>query len=132
MFELCENDVSIRGFKEIDIEKKVEWINNSENNQYLHYDLPLEKEKTLKWFQGIQNSETRLDAVIEYNSIPIGLIGLLDIDKKNKKAEYYICMGEPKYKGKGIAKKASLLLINYAFSELKLNKIYLFNKCMMW
>ena len=32
--------ISIRKFEGKDIPKKVEWINNSENNKYLHYDIP--------------------------------------------------------------------------------------------
>ena len=35
--------ISIRKFESKDIPKKVEWINNSENNKYLHYDIPLIK-----------------------------------------------------------------------------------------
>lgn len=37
--------ISIRKFEGKDIPKKVEWINNSENNKYLHYDIPLKIEK---------------------------------------------------------------------------------------
>ena len=40
--------ISIRKFESKDIPKKVEWINNSENNKYLHYDIPLKIEKTEK------------------------------------------------------------------------------------
>ena len=43
--------ISIRKFESKDIPKKVEWINNSENNKYLHYDIPLKIEKTEKWFE---------------------------------------------------------------------------------
>ena len=34
------------------------------------------------------------DAFIEVDGIPCGLIGLLSIDEKNKKAEYYVMIGE--------------------------------------
>ena len=40
--------ISIRKFESKDIPKKVEWINNSENNKYLHYDIPLKIEKIVK------------------------------------------------------------------------------------
>lgn len=118
------SNVSLRKFCEEDIDNKIRWINDPLNNIYLHYDIPLEKDKTLQWFRN-KNNETRFDFVIEYDGTPVGLIGLLAIDKINSKAEYYICLGEHEYKGKGIAKAATRLILDFGFDELNLNKIYL-------
>lgn len=116
--------VALREFKVEDIELKVSWINDPENNRYLHYDLPLEYEKTKQWFYHRDLSK-RLDCVIEYDGVPVGLIGLLNLDAVNQKAEYYITMGSHAYKRKGIATTASHLILRYAFDTLKLNKVYL-------
>lgn len=121
-------NVSIRKFEEKDIANKVEWVNNPQNNTYLHYALPLEYDKTLIWFENNKNRADRYDAVIEVDEIPVGLIGLLSIDYKNKKAEYYVLLGSVEYKGKGISKKASKLLLKYAFETLDLNKVYLYTE----
>jgi len=121
-------DVKIREFTEEDIPYKVKWINNSENNRYLHYDLPLREDKTLLWFKKIKNKEDRMDYTITYQNMPVGIIGLLNIDSVNKKAEYYITLGEVFYKGQGIASTASSLLLKKAFKEMQLNKIYLFTE----
>ena len=123
-----EDKISIRKFEEKDIKNKIKWINDSKNNKFLHYDLPLEFEKTLNWFNKNKNNENRYDAIIEYDGIPVGVIGLLNIDYKNKKAEYYITLGENQYKGKGIAYQSSIKLLEYAFDELNLNKIYLYTE----
>ncbi len=120
--------VTIREFSREDIPKKVEWINNPENNQFLHYDIPIEVEKTEKWYDSVRGRTDRYDAVIEADGVPCGTIGLLSIDQKNKKAEYYIAMGETSLKGKGISTKASKLILEYGFNELKLNRIYLFTE----
>ena len=120
--------VTIRKFEREDIPKKVEWINNPENNQFLHYDIPIEIEKTQRWFDNNIGRMDRYDAVIEADGVPCGTIGLLGIDRKNRKAEYYIAMGETFFKGKGIATKASKLLLDYGFRELGLNRIYLFTE----
>jgi RimJ/RimL family protein N-acetyltransferase len=37
-------------------------------------------------------------------------------------------MGETSYKGKGVAKEASRLILSYGFEELCLNRIYLFTE----
>ncbi len=118
--------VSIRKFEESDISNKVKWLNDRDNNRYLHYDFPLVEENTRLWFSKIKDRTDRFDAVIEYDGVPVGVIGLLGIG--DDKAEYYITMGEKEYTGKGIAKKATLLLLEYAFMELGLNKVYLYTE----
>lgn len=117
-------DVVLREFEETDIPRKVDWINNPANNQFLHYDLPLQIDRTTEWFRRKDNSK-RLDCIIEFNGTPVGLIGLLQIDKINRKAEYYITIGETDFKQKGIATKATKAIIDYAFTELTLHKVYL-------
>ena len=121
---LCIDQVVIRDFREEDIVRKVDWINNPENNTFLHYDLPLDVENTRRWYKN-KNNNVRTDCIIEYNGIPVGLIGLLAIETVNSKAELYISIGEPMAKRKGIATKAIALMLHYAFDERKLNKIYL-------
>lgn len=120
--------IRIRKFDIKDIPNKVRWINNSENNKYLHYDIPLEYQKTLDWYQINKTRTDRYDAVIEADGIPVGVIGLLSIDLKNRKAEYYVTIGETHYKGKGIAYKATMLILEYAFLKLHLHKIYLYTE----
>mgnify|MGYP000100355553 CR=1 FL=1 len=117
-------DVILREFEEKDIPLKVEWINNPDNNKFLHYELPARVDKTINWFHQKDNTN-RIDCTIEYNGIPVGVIGLLQIDRVNSKAEYYITIGETSYKGKGIATKATKAILDYGFNTLNLHKIYL-------
>lgn len=116
--------IQIREFLEQDIDNKIKWINDSRNNEFLHYDLPLIKEKTLKWFKS-RNTAKRFDATILYEGQPVGLIGLLNIDQNKENAEYYIVIGEHDYKGKGIALEASKQILYYGFHYLKLKTIFL-------
>lgn len=125
---LQEMEVTIRKFEKRDIPKKVEWINNPKNNQFLHYDIPINIEGTERWFESHIGDVCRYDAVIEADGVPVGTIGLLSIDSQNCKAEYYIAMGETDYKGKGVAKEASRLILEYGFEKLGLNRIYLFTE----
>ena len=118
-------NISIRKFTKDDIPNKVRWINNPENNQFLHYDLPLCIDKTEKWFASVKERRDRYDCVICVDNVPVGLIGLLNIDIKNKKAEFYISMGEVSYKKCGIGFAATRLILDYAFYELSLHKVYL-------
>ena len=116
--------VGIRPFAEKDIPDKVRWINDPENNQYLHYELPLEVDRTQRWFLNNKGRTDRYDAVITYDDVSVGIIGLLSI--KDVSAEFYITIGERTFLHKGIAKKASLLLLDYAFADLLLDCVYLY------
>lgn len=117
--------ISIRQFDKKDIPNKVRWINDSRNNKYLHYDLPLEIGKTEKWLEKNYKREDRYDAVIEVDNIPVGIIGLINIDNEEKTAEYYITIGEQEYKGKGVAFKATKLILEYGFEKIGLKEIFL-------
>lgn len=120
--------ITIRKFEVGDIPNKVRWINDPRNNAFLHYDLPLEVEKTEVWFHNNSHRADRYDAVIEADGKSVGLIGLLSIDRRNQKAEYYVTIGEQSYLGLGIAQQATKLLLEYAFSDLELNRIYLYTE----
>ena len=127
MQKLFKDDVEVRKFDINDIENKIKMINDKNNNKYLHYDLPLEYNNTLNWYKKNMNNNDRLDCTITYKGKFAGLIGLLNIDSKNKKAEYYICI-DYNFARRGIAFEASNLLITYAFNELEINKIYLYTE----
>lgn len=122
--ERRNTEVTIRDFRLEDVPLKVSWINNPQMNQHLHYHIPLNEEETRQWFLHKDN-QSRRDCVIEYRGIPVGLIGLLGIDRTNRKAEYYVSLGEAAYEHLGIASAATQLILEYAFFELKLNKVYL-------
>lgn len=118
--------VQLRRFVKEDIPNKVRWINDENNNQYLHYDLPLNIPQTEIWYENNKYRADRYDAVIECDDVPVGLIGLLSIS--GGRAEYYITLGEQEFKGKGIAKEATYLLLHYAFSEIGLQEVYLYTE----
>lgn len=119
-------DVTIREFRREDIPLKIEWVNNPENNRFLHYDLPLEYEKTTAWFERNRGRRNRFDATIEFEGEAVGLCGLLHIDYQNLKAEDYMLVGDSRFKRKGIATKAGTLNALYCFEILKLHKMYAF------
>lgn len=118
-----EKKVTIRKFQYSDIPLKVKWINDFNNNQYLHYKLPLTIDNTKRWYDENSTKTNRYDATIILDTVPVGIIGLLNIT--NSSAEYYITVGETFCKGCGVATKASVLILDYAFSTLGLEKVYL-------
>lgn len=111
-----------------DIKKRVEWVNNSDIRQTLMFDWPLSLAKTEKWFQNQLTNETKRNFSILYseNNELIGMTGLIDINIRHLRAQFYITIGEKKYQGKRLTDEIISLVLEYGFIELGLNRIYLY------
>ena len=71
-----------------------------------------------------KDSSSKHFAIVDEGDNWVGTISLKNIDYNNKKAEYAI-ISSSKVHGKGYASKATDELVNYAFNELGLHKIFL-------
>lgn len=119
--------IYLRLIEKEDLKKRVEWINVEENNELLGFDFPISLAKTENWFNNSlkDNSKINFTIVDKNNQKLIGMAGLLNVNFKNKNAEFYITIGDKSYRGKHIADEVIALVNEYAFIELGLEKIYL-------
>ena len=58
------------------------------------------------------------------NGIPIGAMAMLDHNRTQRRAELRKLIGEPQYRGQGMAEEATRLWIQYGIQGLGLEKIY--------
>ncbi len=56
---------------------------------------------------------------------PIGRIGYVDLDRRNRHAEIAIMIGEHDYWGRGFGSDALIAYLGYLFHELNLHKVWL-------
>lgn len=104
----------------------VNWLNDPKVNKYLesggNYTI-----EALELFLKEQEQKTILfwAIFIKNPKKHIGNIKIDPIDLVNNSGEYGILMGDTTEWRKGYAKEASLKIIKYCFSELKLSKITL-------
>lgn len=80
----------------------------------------------MEWIRNVicKEDEKRFAICLQDSNVYVGNIQLTNI--RNEKAEYHIFIGEEKYWGKGIASKATKLLLKFAKEELNIREIYLF------
>ena len=116
---------------EEDLEKFWFWVNDKEVMQYLSdnlfykiYTLTMEKQ----WLDSVLRGQkdTLAFAILlppEYKLI--GITSLGNIDWRNRNAELAIFIGEKDLWGRGLGTEALVLLLDYAFNVLGLNKVYL-------
>lgn len=103
------------------------WRNNKElidslgaNFRYVNF----ETEKL--WFDSYmknRNSNVRL-AILD-SDVFVGMINLTNINMLNQSAEYSIQIGNSEKQSKGVGTKSTKLILEHAFNNLNLNKVYL-------
>lgn len=103
------------------------WLNDKEVCRYnSHGDTLYTKEMAIEYIKSVTNNPTcKVFAICDKKSNQhIGNISLQQISQDDKSAEFAIIMGEKEFWGKGYAKEAGEILINFGFDILKLSKIY--------
>ena len=81
---------------------------------------------TTQDFDELVADDTNIIGVITlHDSTPIGSLAFLNYDAYQKKAELRKLIGEAEMRGKGFAKEATKLWINYGLTVLGIKKIYL-------
>ena len=72
-------------------------------------------------------SETQVSFTVyeRKNARPIGNVGLLEVDYRNRTAELALVIGEPDTRGKGYGTESTQLALDYAFIGLGLHNVML-------
>lgn len=108
-------------------ENYLEWMNDSEINQYLESRFIIHTIDSLKSFVSSMNSSENniLFAIIDKESDKhIGNIKLGNIHPIHRYADIGLVIGDKNYWGQGIATNAINLVCKYAFDELNLRKVF--------
>lgn len=81
-----------------------------------------------KWVNDaiVNSKDIRLAVCERSNNRYIGNVYLTDINYINRSAESHVLIGEREFWGKGLATEAYILLLEYAFKELNLNRVEAF------
>jgi UDP-4-amino-4,6-dideoxy-N-acetyl-beta-L-altrosamine N-acetyltransferase len=99
------------------------WRNSPKVNHFMDFKEQITKEQQEKWFATTLISEN-VYFIIHKESTPIGLIHLDRLDTTQKSAFAGLFIGSEGFEGTGIAFKASIALLEYAFETLKLETVY--------
>lgn len=124
--EINKNMIKYKPHSQADIRYRVAWLNNPQVNAYLGDEI---KKASLKseteWFKKYKQDKSKKFFTIFYGATRIGLVGLTHIEKRAKKAELFVMIGEDKFRGQGFGRLSVEFIVNYAFKKLKLRKVAL-------
>jgi len=121
--------VYLRAFEPEDYLPINKWRNNSSVNEFLSGNkLIVSKERERKWVEQVIHDDSRniyFAICLTENDEMIGFTSINKIDLRNQKAEWGgTIIGEEKHRGKGYAKEAVKLMLDYLFSEYLIHKCY--------
>jgi diamine N-acetyltransferase len=118
-------NITIRPLEENDAYTSVNWRNMPELWTYTTFkaDREIVIDDELKWIRAVIKDPTSARFAIMADDVYVGNIYLTGLTEDS--GEYHIFIGNKEYWGKGIARKASELIIEYGRKKLGLKTIIL-------
>lgn len=119
--------VVLRPVDERDTDDVVRWRAEPAVAAQLFSERPPTRAEHLAWLARLRPDGDRREFIIVERAAgrAVGTIGLSQLDRRYRRAEYGLLIGEPAARGKGMAAEASRLLLQHAFTALGLNRVYL-------
>ena len=118
--------MNIRKLHEGDADRMLEWMHNQDIVKNFRFESSDMNKDTVKAFitASLKDVSNRHYAVTDNEDRYMGTVSLKNIDFENKNAEYAISLHMDAL-GKGYARFATTAILDIAFKELKLNRVYL-------
>src|SRR5690625_5138626 len=117
--------VTLRVVEKNDLKFLHHLFNNPKIMNYWFEEAHLSYEKLEENYNKTKDDHHTRQFILHNGTESIGFIALYSINFIHRKAEFAIII-DPKQQGKGYAKTATSLAIDYAFRTLNLNKLYLY------
>ena len=122
-------EVILRNLVDSDRSYFFSWVKDKEVIKYSRSIFQRIKtdEEISRWFDSILKDNTSYNkAIIDKSTgILIGYAGIANLNETNLSGEYFIFIGNKAYHGKGIGTIVTKKIVEFGFSELKLNRIML-------
>ena len=117
--------VYLRAMEPEDMEILREMTNNPDMERKIAgWSFPVSRIQQQEWYEkSTNNNNIRLSIIHKKNDKFLGMLNLVDIDWKNGTAFHGIRLSDGTPKGKGIGTDAIMILMKYAFEELRLHRL---------
>ena len=117
--------IRLRRLEEKDIPGMLEWMHDPEINRWFRFDAAsMTEERVRQFIAGSFTESNRHYAIADDGDQYLGTISLEDIDRENAHALYAVSL-RSEAQGHDIALTATKLLLEIAFRELELERVYL-------
>jgi RimJ/RimL family protein N-acetyltransferase len=114
---------NLRPFSKKDAPTIIRWINDPVIRDFIISYLPQNEKQEEEWIEKGSTEKNIVLCIETKSGIPIGSMGIHNIDWVSRRATTGALIGEKEYWGKGYGTDAKMQLLNYAFNVLNLHKI---------
>lgn len=104
-----------------DMELVLDWRTSDYVTKYMYTDIEKNIEHQRSWFSRIDGDSSQVYWIIQHDRTPIGLISIHDLNWIHRRASLGFYIGDLNYAR--LAGHVHAYLYNFAFHELKLNKL---------
>ncbi len=115
--------VKLRPITATDSARLLAWRNSPAVSAYMYTDHPISPEEHARWLAAAMASPDRRYWMIEDDGAPVGLANLVRIDPVSRRCEWAYYLGEASVRGRGVGAAVELLVLDYVFGPLGLNKL---------
>ncbi len=126
---LTGDGLCLRLLTAADLPSTIDWRNREDIRHYFIRSEIIAWENHLSWWEKYQSKTDDFTFIIEDTGRlkrPVGQIALYNLDLVRGEAEYgRLMVGDPEARRKGLAKRATFVLVSWAFTSLGLKRIYL-------
>ena len=121
--------VYLRAPERSDIPTFVRWFNDDQVTSFLGMSAPMSEAMEEQWFNNMLETQGKdafhfVICVVE-DGLPIGTIGLFQIDRVNGSAGIGISIGEKSLWSRGYGTDAMLALLDFGFGQQRLERMWL-------
>lgn len=119
--------VRIRPIEDRDSEMVVRWRNSGFVRRNFIYQDDFTVEGQLRWMEQQVRPGNVVQFIVEEGPrpTPVGSVFIRDIDRRHRKGEFGIFIGEPASTGRGVGAAATALILDHAFDVLGLHRVFL-------
>lgn len=114
---------SLRPLERDDADRILDWRNREEVSRWMYTDHKITPEEHAGWIERVLADESYRYWIMQVDSTPVGLVGLYDIDLRNRRCVWAFYIAEDAARGKGVGSFVEYEILRIVFDELGLNKL---------
>ena len=120
MIQDVKSEGTIRTMTELDLNLVRDWRNHENIRQYMYTKHEISEKEHSLWFEQAKKDENAYLLIFEFKKLPMGFVSF-KVDKNSLNADWGFYLSPDAAKGTG--QELGFSALNYAFSELSLNKV---------
>jgi RimJ/RimL family protein N-acetyltransferase len=123
---MAQEPVCLRAIRNDDSESLYAWLNDPRLARLSASYRPVHEPAHEDWLRGLAGNRSRVAFAIEETETGrlVGIVQLVDIHDTHRNAEMRIRIGEPGARGRGLGAASLRLLLDHAWRDLGLHRVY--------